>query len=124
MLLWIDSSDNDPPTVKSIKELYPTLKIDFTPTFTKAKRYLEDNVRDINGRKFLVICRGYYADESKNFNDVAKLLEGFNLGTIQHGVYTGDKKKLLKKTPSSSRNIEIFDKNLDLLSFLKKSLEN
>jgi hypothetical protein len=80
-------------------------------------------MRDIEAReKFIVLCRGYYHNESKDFLDVAQLFENLNLGTIPIGVYTGSRKDLLQKAPNPPKRLVIFDRKYDLLAFVYSHL--
>ena len=83
------------------------------------------NVRDMElQEELIVICRGFFPNESKSFNDVAQLLANLNLGTWRLAVYTKSRRKLLERTPSSFAELKIFDEEDDLIDFIDNILTN
>ncbi len=123
MLLWIDSVDNDPKTTNEIRKNHPTLEINFIATYKDAEKYFNENLNEIQQReKFIVICRGYYALESKSFTDVARLFQKCNAGLFHLGVYTKSRKSLLEKEPNPPQDVEIIEIRSDLLAFVNRHL--
>jgi hypothetical protein len=123
MLLWIDSVDNDPKTTNEIRKNHPTLEIHFISTYKDAEQYINQHLDEIQQRqKFIIICRGYYASESKSFTDIAGLIQNCNPGTVHLGVYTKSRTSLLEKTPNPPEKVEIFDTRANLHAFVNRHL--
>lgn len=123
MLLWIDNDNCDQKALDYIQKNHPILEIKFLPTFHEAETYLDEHLRDIEERKkFVAICRGYYAPESKNFIDVTRLFEPCASETFKLLVYTSSKVKLLEKTSKPPQGVEIFEKRQELLDFIDSYL--
>jgi hypothetical protein len=123
MLLWIDSETSDPIVLNEIRKAHPTLDVSFTSTYSDAERYLKYNLRDIQERdKFIVICRGFYASESKNFVDITRLFENSNPGKNYIGVYTRNRTNLLAKIPNPPQGIDVFESRKDFCAFVNRIL--
>jgi hypothetical protein len=124
MLLWIDSETNDPKTENELRKDYPELEISYLSTYKDAEMYLGRHSRDIEEReKFIIICRGYYASESKNYLDIAQLFSVCNSIRTYLGVYTRSRANLLEKAPNPPKGVEIFEKRGDLLAFVNRRLK-
>ncbi len=122
MLFWIDSDQNDLQTTEQLRQIYPQLEIQFAPTFSEARSYLEQNLRDIRHRQqLLVICRGRYVQESKNVIDVVRLLDEFNL-SVPIGLYTRDRVSLNRKIPNIPERIQVFEEREELFTFVLDNL--
>jgi hypothetical protein len=123
LLLWVDQEKNDPRLTNEIRQNHQGLEIEFKSTPTEADRYLQQNLRDIEGRnKVIVICRGYYESEKKNFVDLARILDKYNFRSVHLAVYTRDRAGLLERTPDVPRDVEIFNRRDDLLAFINRFL--
>ncbi|CAF1434906.1 unnamed protein product, partial [Rotaria sordida] len=119
MLLWIDSPKNDPQLTEAVQTNYPSLKINFQPTYQDARKYLNDNAYDIRKREiFITICRAYYTKESKCFTDVVQLFRDLGIGNRPIAVYTLSKIVLLEKTPDLPTGIEVYDNPDELFTFI------
>ncbi len=115
MLFWIDSDQNDLQTTEQLRQIYPQLEIQFAPTFSEARSYLEQNLRDIRHR------RGRYVQESKNVIDVVRLLDEFNL-SVPIGLYTRDRVSLNRKIPNIPERIQVFEEREELFTFVLDNL--
>jgi hypothetical protein len=123
ILLWIDLETSDPKVLNDIRKNHPTLEISFISTYWGLEQYLNKNLDDIQQReKVIIICRGYYALESKNFVDVARLFGNCNPGKTYIGVYTKSRTDLLAKVSNLPQGIDIFETRKDFLSFIDRSL--
>ena len=99
--------------------LHETLKIELKSTFQDAEGYLKAKARDTElQEKLIVICRGFFPNESKSFSDVAQLLTNLNLGTRRLAVYMRSRRELLERALSSSAELNIFDEEDDLIDFI------
>jgi hypothetical protein len=122
MLFWIDSDQNDPRVTERLRQIHPQLEIQFAPTVSEARAYLNKNLTDIQHRqKFLVICRGNYTSESKTVIDVIHLFDEFSL-TVPLGVYTRDRVSLNQRMPNIPEHIQVFDQQKELLAFVQANL--
>jgi len=123
LLLWIDLETSDPKGASEIQQKYPELEIIFKTTYSAADIYFGQNAREIEQReKFIIICRGFYASESKSFLDVAQLFQVCNSAKTHLGVYTGNRANLLERNPNPPQGVEIFDKRHGLLAFVDRCL--
>jgi hypothetical protein len=122
MLFWIDSDQNDLQTTEQLRQIYPQLEIQFAPTFSEARAYLEKNLRGIRHRQqLMVICRGHYAEESKNVIDVVRLLDEFN-PSIPIGLYTRNRVSLNQHIPNIPERIQVFEEREELFTFVLDNL--
>jgi hypothetical protein len=99
-ILWMD--DNKTEIARITKHLGndPRVHITFEETFTLGANYLSLNIDKIKSLPqsslFQIVCRGYYASESKNAMDLLPLLAHHKLEHVPIVVITGDKAGVLK----------------------------
>lgn len=123
VLLWIDSETNDPRTAKEIRAKHSKLDIVFRPSFASAQEYMSANARDLDDFEvFIIICRGYYADEKKSCMDVAQLFSVCHASRTHLAVYTRNRTDLKARTPNLPPTVEIFEKREEILTFVDKCL--
>ena len=123
LLLWVDTEQNDPKAISEIRQNHPVLQIEFMPMISQARTYIGKNLELIRAQaRFLVICRGYYAQESKTGTDVANLLNEFNIQTVCL-VYTGDRTAFLARVTDPPESMQVFDQRDNLLKFVHDFME-
>ena len=90
-VLWIHPRTNENDQLAKTMAKRFDLRLDFAEKFADAEKFLQQNKDSLRSSfRFVIITRGYFAEEKKNPMDLHELLLRLKLGRVPIFVYTSD----------------------------------